>query len=267
MKLTPTQRKNLIPLILFLANLVFLYIGGLIFESIEHEPRKKHTTRDDVALFLQTLKKTSLGKQILPKDFDSKEVVKELKPESLKNFDTKFEEIRNDTTAASKPSWSFSNSLFFATTVVTTIGKPSLNLINLSLSRFYFLYFFSHLWGKSSILNESCTVPKILKDTVDATGRLKTGWIEIITEGFLHVLNLKFLSHCFPNGTNQQLSTSTQHGVQTRRPNMLVNSLLGVHGPVKQIWLIFRPLSVEALTPERNVWLACSHYWNYLPLI
>ena len=123
MKLTPTQRKNLVPLVLFLANLVFLYIGGLIFESIEYEPRKPHTTRNDVALFLQTLKKTSLGKQVLPEDFDSEQAAKELKPASVKKFDAKFEEIRGERTAASKPSWSFSNSLFFATTVVTTIGK------------------------------------------------------------------------------------------------------------------------------------------------
>lgn len=123
MKLTPTQRKNLVPLVLFLANLVFLYIGGLIFESIEYEPRKTHTTRNDVSLFLQTLKKTSLGKQILPEDFDSEQAAKELKPSSVKKFDARFEEIRSERTAASKPSRTFSNSLFFATTVVTTIGK------------------------------------------------------------------------------------------------------------------------------------------------
>jgi len=124
MRLTPTQRKNLVPLVLFLTNLVFLYVGGLIFESIEYKTREKYTTSDDVALFLQTLKKTSLGKEILPEDFDSREAVKELTAKSLKKFDSKFEGIRRRRTAASKPSWSFSNSLFFATTVVTTIGKP-----------------------------------------------------------------------------------------------------------------------------------------------
>lgn len=123
MKLTPTQRKNLVPLVLFLANLVFLYIGGLIFESIEYVPREKHTTSEDISLLLQTLKKTSIGKEILPEDFDTKQAVKELKAESLKKFNDKFDKIRNERTAASKPSWSFSNSLFFATTVVTTIGK------------------------------------------------------------------------------------------------------------------------------------------------
>lgn len=122
MKLTPTQRKNLIPLVLFLANLVFLYIGGLIFKSIEYEPREKLTTSDDVALFLQTLKKTSLGEQILPKDFNSEVAAKGLNSESLKKLDAKFDSIRNERTAASLPGWSFSNSLFFATTVVTTIG-------------------------------------------------------------------------------------------------------------------------------------------------
>lgn len=123
MKLTPTQRKNLVPLVLFLANLVFLYIGGLIFESIEYEPKTKHKTVDDVSAFLQTLKETSVGKQILPPDFDSKEISKGLKSETLKNLDAKFEKIRSERTAALKPRWSFSNSLFFATTVVTTIGK------------------------------------------------------------------------------------------------------------------------------------------------
>lgn len=123
MKLTPTQRKNLVPIVLFLANLVFLYLGGLVFESIEYEPKTKHRTADDVSSFLQTLKDTSVGKKILPPDFDSKEVVKGLRTESLRNFDAKFEKIRIDRTAASNPSWSFSNSLFFATTVVTTIGK------------------------------------------------------------------------------------------------------------------------------------------------
>lgn len=123
MKLTPTQRKNLVPIVLFLANLVFLYLGGLIFESIEYKPKTKHRTVDDVSLFLQTLKDTSIGKKILPPDFDGKEVAKGLNTESLKNLDTKFEKIKSDRTAASKPSWSFSNSLFFATTVVTTIGK------------------------------------------------------------------------------------------------------------------------------------------------
>ncbi|XP_078377565.1 TWiK family of potassium channels protein 7-like isoform X3 [Oculina patagonica] len=126
MKLTPTQRKNLVPLVLFLANLVFLYIGGLIFESIEYEPKAKHKTVDDVSAFLQTLKETSVGKQILPPDFDSKEVSKGLKSETLKNLDAKFEKIRSERTAASKPRWSFSNSLFFATTVVTTIGYGNL---------------------------------------------------------------------------------------------------------------------------------------------
>ena len=124
MRLTPTQRKNLVPLVLFLTNLVFLYVGGLIFESIEYKTREKYTTSDDVVLFLQTLKKTSLGKEILPEDFDSREAVKELTAKSLKKFDSKFEGIRRRRTATSKPSWSFSNSLFFATTVVTTIGKP-----------------------------------------------------------------------------------------------------------------------------------------------
>ena len=123
MKLTPTQRKNLIPLVLFLANLVFLYIGGLIFKSIEYEPREKLTTSDDVALFLQTLKKTSLGEQILPKDFNIEVAAKGLNSESLKKLDAKFDSIRNERTAASLPGWSFSNSLFFATTVVTTIGN------------------------------------------------------------------------------------------------------------------------------------------------
>ncbi|XP_068755615.1 TWiK family of potassium channels protein 7-like isoform X2 [Montipora capricornis] len=126
MKLSPTQRKNLVPLVLFLANLIFLYIGGLIFKSIEYEPRKKHTTIDDVALFLKTLKKTSMGKQILPKDFNSEAAAKELNSESLKNLDAKFESIRDERTAASLPGWSFSNSLFFATTVVTTIGYGNL---------------------------------------------------------------------------------------------------------------------------------------------
>ena len=123
MKLTPTQRKNLVPLVLFLANLVFLFIGGLIFESIEYKPRNKRAASDDVVLFLQTLKKTSLGKEILPEDFDIKDAVKRMRSESLKKIDVKFDEIRRRRTAALKPSWSFSNSLFFATTVVTTIGK------------------------------------------------------------------------------------------------------------------------------------------------
>lgn len=123
MELTPTQRKNLVPLVLFLANLIYLYIGGLIFESIEYEPKTKYTTKDDASSFLQTLKETSLGKDILPPDFDSKEVVKGLKSDSLKNLNAKFEKIRNQRITASKPRWSFSNSLFFATTVVTTIGK------------------------------------------------------------------------------------------------------------------------------------------------
>ena len=113
----------MVPLVLFLANLVFLFIGGLIFECIEYKPRKKHTASDDVALFLQTLKKTSLGKEILPEDFDIKDAVKGMKSESLKKIDVKFDEIRRRRTSASKPSWSFSNSLFFATTVVATIGK------------------------------------------------------------------------------------------------------------------------------------------------
>ena len=128
MTLTPTQRKNLVPLVLFLANLVFLFIGGLIFESIEYKPRKEHSTSDDVALFLQTLKKTSQGKQIFPEHFDIKEAVEGLKSDSLEKIDAKFDEIRKRRTAASKPSWSFSNSLFFATTVVTTIGKAVLNV-------------------------------------------------------------------------------------------------------------------------------------------
>lgn len=128
MTLTPTQRKNLVPLVLFLANLVFLFIGGLIFESIEYKPRKEHSTSDDVALFLQTLKKTSQGKQIFPEHLDIKEAVEGLKSDSLEKIDAKFDEIRKRRTAASKPSWSFSNSLFFATTVVTTIGKAVLNV-------------------------------------------------------------------------------------------------------------------------------------------
>ena len=135
MKLTPTQRKNLVPIVLFLANLVFLYLGGLIFESIEYKPKTKHRTVDDVSLFLQTLKDTSIGKEILPPDFDGKEVAKGLNTESLRNLDTKFEKIKSDRTAASKPSWSFSNSLFFATTVVTTIGKTRF---------FQFLPLFNH---------------------------------------------------------------------------------------------------------------------------
>lgn len=128
MTLTPTQRKNLVPLVLFLANLGFLFIGGLIFESIEYKPIKEHSTRDDVALFLQTLKKTSQGKQILPEHLDIKEAVEGLKSDSLEKIDAKFDEIRKRRTAASKPSWSFSNSLFFATTVVTTIGKAVFNV-------------------------------------------------------------------------------------------------------------------------------------------
>ena len=128
MNLTLTQRKNLVPLVLFLANLVFLFIGGLIFESIEYKPRKEHSTSDDVALFLQTFKKTSQGKQILPEHFDIKEAVERLKSDSLEKIDAKFDEIRKRRTAASKPSWSFSNSLFFATTLVTTIGKSVLNV-------------------------------------------------------------------------------------------------------------------------------------------
>ena len=128
MTLTPTQRKNLVPLVLFLANLVFLFIGGLIFESIEYKPRKEHSTSDDVALFLQTLKKTSQGKRIFPEHLDIKEAVEGLKSDSLEKIDAKFDEIRKRRTAASKPSWSFSNSLFFATTVVTTIGKAVLNV-------------------------------------------------------------------------------------------------------------------------------------------
>ena len=136
MELTPTQRKNLVPFVLFLANLIYLYLGGLIFESIEYEPKTKYTTTDDVSLFLETLKETSLGKRMLPSDFDSKEVVKGLQTDSLKNLNIsgmrfksyknlndKFEKIQNERIIASRPHWSFSNSLFFATTVVTTIGK------------------------------------------------------------------------------------------------------------------------------------------------
>lgn len=140
MELTPTQRKNLVPLVLFLANLIYLYLGGLIFESIEYEPKTKYTTTDDVSLFLETLKETSLGKRMLPSDFDSKEVVKGLQTDSLKNLNDKFEKIQNERIIASRPHWSFSNSLFFATTVVTTIGYGNLAPISLGGRMFCIIY-------------------------------------------------------------------------------------------------------------------------------
>ena len=122
MKLSLTQKKALIPLVLVLVNFIYLYIGGLIFSAIEYKPRNFPKTADHVSELLETLKQTAAGKSILPEKLNTKEVVKQLSAKNEEEFDKTFQKYDDERAVASRLDWSFSNSFFFASTVITTIG-------------------------------------------------------------------------------------------------------------------------------------------------
>lgn len=123
MKLTASQRKKLVLLVLVLSNGFYLYIGGLIFSNVEKKPKLKPNTKSEVVEILDALKTSSYGKRVLGDRFDSKEIVQQLEENDLEKLKVQLNLINNERNAAAKPFWSFSNSLFFATTIVTTIGE------------------------------------------------------------------------------------------------------------------------------------------------
>lgn len=125
MKLTASQRKKLAVFVLVLSNGLYLYIGGLIFSEVEKKQGPKPDTKSEMVELLDTLKTSSYGKRVLGKDFDSKDIVERLEEKDLEKLKVQLNVINDERNAAAKPFWSFSNSLFFATTIVTTIGKYS----------------------------------------------------------------------------------------------------------------------------------------------
>ena len=105
-----------------LVNFIYLYIGGLIFSVIEYKRRNFPKTADHVSELLETLKQTAAGKSILPEKLNTKEVVKQLSAKNEEEFDKTFQKYDDERAVASRLDWSFSNSFFFASTVITTIG-------------------------------------------------------------------------------------------------------------------------------------------------
>ena len=123
MKLSLTQKKVLIPTVLALANFIYLCIGGLIFSASEYKNRNFPKISEEVSEILDALKKTPTGKTILPSKLNTKEIVKRLSAEDLQEFDKTLQKYDKERERAKRLEWNFSNSFFFASTVVTTIGK------------------------------------------------------------------------------------------------------------------------------------------------
>lgn len=123
MKLTASQRKKLVLLVLVLSNALYLYIGGLIFSNVEKKHKHEPTTKTEMVEILDALKTSSYGKRVLGDKFDSQQIVEQLEGKDLDKLKEQLDLINSERNAAAKPLWSFSNSLFFATTIVTTIGK------------------------------------------------------------------------------------------------------------------------------------------------
>jgi hypothetical protein len=124
MKLSPAQKKHLVLAVLVLSNALYLFLGGLIFSAVEKQPKAvMPKTTSEVVEILDALKSSSYGKRVLSEDFNSKDIVERLSEQDLNKINSGLESITKERKAASKPRWSFSNSLFFSTTVVTTIGK------------------------------------------------------------------------------------------------------------------------------------------------
>lgn len=117
------RRKHTVLGVLVLSNALYLYLGGLIFNAIENRPKIQPKTTNDVVEILDALKSSSYGQRVLPDDFNSKDLVKKLSDDDLSKINIGLESMKKERKAAAKPRWSFSNSLFFSTTVVTTIGR------------------------------------------------------------------------------------------------------------------------------------------------
>jgi len=113
--------------LLVFANGLYLYLGGLVFYAAEKTPKRELDPKLHVEMFLRAMKRTKAVNVTALYQLSASELVARLDKKDMEKLIPVLQSIHHDWNEYEADPWTITSSVFFASTVVTTIGYGNLS--------------------------------------------------------------------------------------------------------------------------------------------